>query len=1254
MKNSRHVLPLLMPLLLVAQMVKAQDYQKAWDALAKNDRKAARLFLENAQKTPDHAADAALTLLLLEALDSRERTSRPFLDAARQTLKDPYPYYYALWHNHAVAGPSSIFKMPEQVKFLEGLLEDPRCPAMLQASARYQLSFQYNAQSDFKAAKDVTFPISNVKNWQFTGPFDNVSESGFDKNYPPIALPGKDARFKSTNQAEIEWFTPGVQSPDGWVMLGYNIKWSTGIVYAQSFVTAPADMEAELGAGFTGSCKIWLNDQLVLSEQEARITDFDVYKVKCTLKKGANRVLVQIGMLENEFTNFCVRFLNKDGQPLNNIQSSPQEAAYPKSTGPLPNVQPFFAETFFQQKVAAEPDNLLNYCLLTETYLRSRKNQEALATIEQAMAKAPNNMLLRFERLQCYLKLNNRTFLTQEMEDFKRLVPEDFISLQWRYHDAFENERYDEAQALLDRSVALYGVDEKVYEQRIKLAIGRKKYEEALKWISEAYKLYPSVAFFVEVQHNVELSVRKDPEAARHIYENFLKKDLNTPLALALAREYVEYGLGNDAIRVLEKLDAALPNVTLIAEQAFDYFYSIKDHKNAQKWLDKMLSLAPFHGEYWEYAARLSEQMENKAEALSHLKKALAFNPNNFDARRQIRELASKSDFPTLLPQYDVYELLTKTDAKGKEGEYDWYYVLDEQCTILHPEHTSETYATLLIKILHEKGIERWKESSISYDSERQRLIIEKAEVIKPNGSKVVAEENGNELVFPNLEVGDGLYIRYRLLNYAYGRMAREFWNSYYFNGFVPVDISRYCLLTPQGLPLEIKNVNTDIEPKIQALPSENMTLYTWESHHEPAMADESLTPASSDISKVVHISTLPQWEDISNWYGDISAIQAKRDYEVKHLAKELFPPGKSLTETQKVKAIYTWIIKNIRYSSVAFRQSGYVPQRASKVIQTKLGDCKDLATLFVALAREVGLQANLVLLSTRDQGLHSMALPSMAFNHCIAKVTADGQVWYLELTNPHLPFGALPNSDYKALAFDIPFEGTIKGNKPYQLDPPNRLKDERFANTTIEFNERNMIVTVQGTRRGAPAELMRDSYEGEPKQKQTETMQEALAPRFSNTLSILAVNFGDLGALNDTLQFKVQYQVKNEVAEIGSLGTFKIPFYDIFFRADAFPDNPRTLPVSYWEYEDADQYKEEILVRLPIGKSFVEIPKDVSLSFGGMTYQLRYVQIKGEGLRVIREIHVKRDNISAADYPKFREFAEAVVNAETRLVGFR
>lgn len=1249
-----HIFALLFCWFSAITSLSAQDYQKAWDALAKSDLKSARTYLEKAQKQPATAADAALTSLLVEVYDGQDANGQAYFEKALKSLKDPYPYYFALWENEAVGGNYGL-KSPEQLKLNEKLIEDPNAPEVLKGSARYMLSHHYIGKDEHKKAQTVTAPIGNVLEWQFTGPFDNVSESGFDKNYPPVEQAAPDSRFKATNNADIQWFTPGFANRDGWVIVGNHIKWNTGIAYAQSFVTAPADMDVLLATGYTGSSiKVWVNGRLVLAEQEIRKTDFDLFTVPCKLQKGNNRILVQIGLMNTETANFSVRVLDKNGKLATGLVSSAKYAPSPKVDGPLPARLPFFAEEYFSKKIAEEPDNLLNYYLLCETYQRSFKGREALEVVEKAVAKMPESIIFRFQRLQCLQKIGNRTELTKEVENLKTMAPDQLIAIIFKYGEAFENEKYDEAQALLDRWGKLYGEDEKVYEKRIKLALNREKYQEAVELIAKAYAMFPEEPYFANMQHDVEISINKDPRAAIRVYERFLGKNFYLPLAFALADDYIEQGAGSKALDMYEKLDKLFPGDASTAERFLNYYYSIKDTGKAKMWSAKLLSIAPFHGAYWETAAKLAERAQDSKEALTCFQKALHYNPNDYDVRRQIRELQGKPDFSTLMPQYDIFELYKNSKTEDKEGEYDWYYILDERCDVLHPERNSESYNTLCVKILNEAGIDYWKESSIGYDNSRQRLIIEKAEILKPNGSRITAEQNGNEMVFPNLEIGDGVYFRYRLVNYAYGRMAREFWTSYYFNAFVPTDKARYCLFTPPSIPLQFKNINNDIQPTEKKLEAENLKQYTWELTNEPAMKDQRLMPRTCDIGKVLHVSSLSDWNEISGWYGDVSAAQAKRDYDVLQLAKELFPAGNKMSETEKARAIYTWILKNIRYSSVPFRQSGYVPQLASKVIQTKLGDCKDLATLYAALAREVGMKANLVLIDTRDQGEQAMVLPSMEFNHCIVKVVADGKPWYLELTNPELPFGSLGNSDYKAIALEIPFEEKVADNKPFKLDPANRLKDYRREKTQIEIKGRELVINTNGIRGGAVTADMRNTYKTLSPTKRVEEMQNRLAKSFNNTLSVKSLNFGDLNALQDTVHFSVRYSVKNEVAEIGQLNTFKVPFYATSFNADAFPDEERHMPLNYWEYEDADHYLEEITVQLPEGKSFSDVPKDVSLAFGKLKYDLKYKQSAPGTLLVTREIVTERHTIPASEYAKFREFTEQAIQAETRWIAFK
>jgi Transglutaminase-like superfamily/Domain of Unknown Function with PDB structure (DUF3857) len=703
---------------------------------------------------------------------------------------------------------------------------------------------------------------------------------------------------------------------------------------------------------------------------------------------------------------------------------------------------------------------------------------------------------------------------------------------------------------------------------------------------------------------------------------------------------------------IIKKIEQFYPSDPSYASMQYNYHYAKKENDLAKKFSERILGLTPFSSNNWENAAKLAEQMGDKAQALKHFQKSLHYNQNNYDARRRIRELEKKTNLDETFPKVDYYALLKKTKADGKKGEYNWYYVLDESNTIVYPERNSETWRTLIVKVLNEKGIDTWKETSLGYNENRQRLIIEKAEVVKPNGTKIAAEQNGNSLVFTNLQKGDGLVIRYRIVSYSYGRMAREFWDNNIFNAYIPVETGRYALLVSKSVPIEIKNNNFDAKPVIKEV--EDYKLYTWEVQNEPAMEEEKSSPSIVDAGKSVHISTLSDWSPITTWYANVSASQAKQDYDVKKLSQTLFPSGKKYSETEKTKIIYEWILKNIRYSSVSFRQSGYVPQRASKVLQTKLGDCKDLATLYAALARENGLKAQLVLINTRDNGDNDIVLPSMEFNHCIVKVIADGKPWYLELTDPNLSFASLPNSDLKATALEIPFNDEKAVSNPFPLNPNNRSKDYRGSTINVQVKNRDLQISTTCIRGGNLSSVVRNSYQNLTKAKMIEKIQTSIGGDFTNPVTVKDVNFDSLETLVDTLNFTVKYNVKNEVIEVGELSTMKVPYYNLFIKADAFQEETRTQPLNYWQYEDCDHYHEDITLNLPTGKQFTEVPKTVNLSYNGTQYTLKFEKKSAAVIQVTRDIQVNRANISVAEYPNFRKFMDDVLAAEAKYIAFK
>lgn len=60
---------------------------------------------------------------------------------------------------------------------------------------------------------------------------------------------------------------------------------------------------------------------------------------------------------------------------------------------------------------------------------------------------------------------------------------------------------------------------------------------------------------------------------------------------------------------------------------------------------------------------------------------------------------------------------------------------------------------------------------------------------------------------------------------------------------------------------------------------------------------------------------------------------------------------------------------------------------KARDVLVNKIGDCKDVSTLGIAMLREVGITAHYVLVNSGDEERRGNIPPSIDFNHCIVAV---------------------------------------------------------------------------------------------------------------------------------------------------------------------------------------------------------------------------------------------------------------------------
>lgn len=108
------------------------------------------------------------------------------------------------------------------------------------------------------------------------------------------------------------------------------------------------------------------------------------------------------------------------------------------------------------------------------------------------------------------------------------------------------------------------------------------------------------------------------------------------------------------------------------------------------------------------------------------------------------------------------------------------------------------------------------------------------------------------------------------------------------------------------------------------------------------------------------------------------------------------------LAPTEQVAALMEHINDHYRYlGDWRATERGYVPFNLAEIEQHGYGDCKDLAILLTALLKASGIKAETAWVSRGDV-VEALLIPgTLAPNHAIVRAEVDGQVWWLDPTNP-------------------------------------------------------------------------------------------------------------------------------------------------------------------------------------------------------------------------------------------------------------
>ena len=219
--------------------------------------------------------------------------------------------------------------------------------------------------------------------------------------------------------------------------------------------------------------------------------------------------------------------------------------------------------------------------------------------------------------------------------------------------------------------------------------------------------------------------------------------------------------------------------------------------------------------------------------------------------------------------------------------------------------------------------------------------------------------------------------------------------------------------------------------------------------------AFETSVPGEIALAPYVGISTAASWAAVARSYRAI--VDQRIAAGAVTLPAEL--PRTASLDT--VRAIARWLHRQVRYTGLELGDASLVPWPPAEVVKRGFGDCKDKATLLIALLREAGIRADLVLLDTGPGRDIDPDLPGVAvFDHAIVRARVDGRDVWIDATDDLAQPGQLPASDQGRRALIVADDTTGLSTTPAARSADNSIHEVRTFELTESGSSRVTEVT--------------------------------------------------------------------------------------------------------------------------------------------------------------------------------------------------
>ncbi len=1143
----------------------------------------------------------------------------------------------------------SISNKTDVLKICKYIRKSRKSNQSLKSLAKWFMLRLYLEDGEIEGAKSLCAKLGLIQNWFAIGPFDNDGKTGFDKEYTPE----KEIKISSEYQGKdrkVKWRPINIESPSGFVDLGAIFRPNKNTcAYLLTFIKSNKKREVAFRMGHDDAIKIWLNNSLIFSNNNYHAARFDQSHARVLLNKGWNKILIKLCQKQGKW-ELLFRITSPNGKRISrlkvraNLPAKIAEHIPAEDTGKISSGN----ISFLEESIKTDADNAQLYYYLAYLYNKSLPDDETkhkdFLCITKAIQLNPDNPFYSYLGANLAHQPNKRREL---LEKTIKLDP-DFTIAFYQLAEYYLNaNNLTKALHIINKCLDIN--PSFIPAICLKISIYSKQGST------------PLIPPLLEKIKNVPIHYYEKHHSQEETLEQ-LRKLLKTDFTDNRARDKIVKILLNTS-RVSEALNRLCEMAALNPYDTRSYLRRAKIYANkyqlhkAIKVCNQAVTICPENYEILLSLGLLHRRIGNCEKFEEFVNKALEIKPD-YTWLRKYAEFVN--------PKKEAYEenftenitAIINSANNLKHVDSEAVYLLDKAISRVYMDGTSSEYVHQVIKVLTDKGVKDFNHLNVYYTPKDQEVIIKKARIIKKDGTttdyykssdvstsspqyRVYYDYRRKTIKFSSLEKGDIVDFEYKVNDIGGNIYGDYFGNMFLFKDTNPIVHSKYVLIVPKRRKFYFYSPKLNIIPQKTYNKHADTVCYIWEKRNIEKIEKELSMPPYQEITPYLLISTFKDWTDVSRWYADLTSGQMESSPEIKKIAASLIKNKN--TEIDKIRAIYNYVVKKIRYVGLEFGIHGYKPYKARQVFNRKFGDCKDKALLIMTMLKEAGIPSKIVLVRTRSRGRFDFSQASLGlFNHAICHVKLKGgkELW-MDGTAEYSSINEIPWMDQGVGVFivDLKRRKGILSTIPVSAGVHNN-----------RISDKNVLLKDDGSAYIGGTEIVGGAfcpgirYFFQIPSKQKEEFEKLLNTIFEGA-QVINVHFPDLSGLDTPIKYNYAVSVPKFLKPISE----GFSFNPVMFRhklTQRYASSSIRKHDLLLSYPFMDNKTAEFL--LPQGYEASHLPQDVELKSKFGSLSIIYGKLPD---KVIVKVKFLLDvsRVSPEEYPEFRKFTADVDKNENK-----